>query len=117
MRRQLAQLRPSGTSAVSLFSPDNQYFYTVDLILATNNSGSSVDVTIYHDSDGTTYDDTTCILATTTLSAGDTLDFSPGDGDYKGISDYQSAGSIGVKTSAANSVNFTAYGVVEGERK
>ena len=116
MRRQLAQLRPSGTSAVSLFSPSGHYPYNVDLIVATNNSGASVDVTIYHDVDGTTYDDTTCVLATTSLANGGTLYYSPGNGKVTGLSDYRAAGNIAVKTSTADSVNFTAYGVVEGER-
>lgn len=112
MRRQLAQLRPSGTSAESLFSPSGHYPYKVDLIVATNNSGASVDITIYHDVDGTTYDDTTCIMSTSSLASGQTLEFAP----ENGIGDYRAAGNIAVKTSTADSVNFTAYGTVEGER-
>lgn len=112
IRRQLAQSRPNGVSAVTLFSPDENRRYTVDLILCTNSSGAAVDITIYHDADGTTYNTQTEVLATTSLGDGVTLEFAPANG----LSGYLAAGGIGVKTSSSNSVNFTAYGFIEGER-
>lgn len=114
VRRQLAQLEPSVTTAVSLFSPSGHYEYSVDLILAANTSGAKVDVTIYHDVTGSTFDDTTTVLSTQTLNSGETLDFTPGDGF--GLSDYRQDGNVGVKTSVANAVTFTAYGTVFGEQ-
>jgi len=111
-RRQLAQLKPSGTSAEALFNPTENKVYLIDLILCTNSSGASVDVTIYHDADGSTYDSTTEIFATSTLDSGTTLEFAP----TNGISHYLAAGNVAVKTSTGGSVNFTAYGYIEGER-
>lgn len=110
-RRLLAQLRPAATSAVTLFSPTANRPYSLDLIIATNNTANSVDITMYHDAAGTTYDDTTCVLATAPLKAGETLQYVL----TVGLADYQSAGGIGVKTSIADSVNFTVYGELEGE--
>lgn len=113
-RRVLAQSQPSGTSAVSIFTPPQQGPYKIDLILITNISGSAVDVTVYHDPDGTTYDATTCILATTSLASGQTIDFSPGDG--LGIADYRATGNLAVKVSSGTTAAFTVYGEVERER-
>ena len=111
MRRQLAQLRPDTTSAVTLFSPTTNRPYSLDLIIATNNTSNSVDITMYHDAVGATYDDTTCVLATAPLKAGETLQYFLSGG----LADYQSAGGVGVKTSIADSVNFTVYGELKGE--
>ena len=111
-RRQLGQLRPSTTSAEVLFNPSTNQPYTIDLIIGTNSSGGSGDVTIYHHATGTTYDGTTEVLATSTLSDGGTLEFSP----EGGLSDYRKLGNVAVKTSVVDSVNFTAYGVIEGEK-
>jgi hypothetical protein len=66
---------------------------------------------MYHDAVGATYDDTTCVLATAPLKAGETLQYFLSGG----LADYQSAGGVGVKTSIADSVNFTVYGELKGE--
>lgn len=110
-RRQLGQLRPSTTNAEVLFAPTENKPYTIDLILVTNSAGGSVTIEIYHDADGTTYDETTEILAGKSLSSGETFEFSP---SY-GISDYRNSGRLAVKASTANSAVFTAYGFIEGE--
>jgi hypothetical protein len=110
-RRLLAQLRPAATSAVTLFSPTTNRPYNLDLIVATNNTAHSVNITMYHDAAGNTYDDTTCVLATTPLKPGETLQYVLS----VGLADYRAAGGLGVKTSTADSVNFTVYGELEGE--
>lgn len=110
-RRLLAQLRPDSTSAVTLFSPSTNRPYSLDLIIATNNTSSAVDITLYHDAAGSTYDDTTCVLATAPLKSGETLQFYLSTG----LADYRAAGGLGVKTSTADSVAFTVYGELGGE--
>lgn len=111
MRRQLGQLRPTTTSAEVLFNPSENKPYNIDLIICTNSSGGAVDITIYHDADGTTYDESTEVLATTSLADGQTLEFAP----EKGIADYRKTGNVAVKVSSGTTVNFTAYGEIEGE--
>ena len=112
MRRLLAQLRPTGTSAEVLFNPSENKPYNIDTIVCANGTGSPVTITIYHHATGSTYDGTTEILAPLVLAAKETFHYEP----RKGIADYRKAGNIAVKTSTVDSVNFTAYGEIEGER-
>ncbi len=112
-RRQLAQLRPSSTAAEQLFTSTQNKPWTIDLIILTNNSTGSVDVTIYNDDDGSVYDDTNCVLSTVTLHKGQTMEFTPSEG----ISGHSKGSSVGVKVNTADTVAFTAYGYEEGGRR
>lgn len=109
MRRQLAQLRPGGTSATLLFSPDTSNPYTIDLINICNTSAGPANISIYHDSDGTTYDETTALFFSKTINANETFQIEVE------ISHDLQAGGIAVQTSVANAITFTAYGEVSGE--
>lgn len=110
MIRQLAQLRPSTTSAEVLFSPAQNRQYHIAVINVTNVSGAPVDVSIFHDADGTTFDETTAILWAVNLNANSTLQFETT------LADYKSAGALAVKVSVANAATFTVYGEIDGER-
>jgi len=110
MIRQLAQLRPSSTSAEVLFNPTENRPYTIYNIIITNTTGSTVSASIYHDEDGSTYDATTAILESVPMIANQTLHY---EGKLYG---YKAAGNIAVKTSTANALTFTAYGEITGER-
>lgn len=110
MRRQLGQLRPADTTAAALVTPVDTRGYTVDYINVCNVTTSPAYVYIYHDEDGVTYDETTALLWSVLVSAGETLHFEAPISGYKG------AGRIAVKTSVANAVTFTAYGERLGER-
>lgn len=110
MIRQLAQLRPSSTSAEVLFNPTENRPYTIHSIIITNTTGASVSASLYHDEDGTTYDATTSILEAAPLIANQTLHY---EGKLYG---YKAAGNIAVKTSIANALTFTVYGEIAGER-
>ncbi len=112
-RRVIGQLRPTGTSAEVLFNPTDNKPYNIDLIIVANGSTSAVTITIYHHATGTTYDGTTEVLAPLVVLAGKTIHLDHTKG--MGIADYRKAGNVAVKTSIANSVNFTAYGEIEGE--
>jgi len=108
-QRQLGQLRPTGTSAETLFTVPYFGQVNAEVINVCNVSAAAVDVSIFHDVDGTTYDQTTALLYTHTLAVGAVLQIDAPIGDY------QNAGSIGVQVSIANAANFTLYGSVEGE--
>lgn len=109
MRRQLAQARPAGTSAVSLFSQSSSP-YEIDLINITNVAGSDTTVSIFHDANGTTYDESTALIWQVPLVSGETIHF-----EAK-IADYQKAGGVGIQTSVGSAATFTAYGEIAGER-
>lgn len=111
MYRQLGQLRPGNTSAASLFSPTVSGQYKVFSILIANSDAGAATASVYHDVDGTTYDQTTAIVYNKSIATGDYLHLQFPDG----ICDYQLAGNIGVKSSVASALTFTAYGEVEGQ--
>ena len=112
MRRQLAQLRPSGTSAVSFFSTStHDGLYTMDLINICNVSSAIVYVSIFHDVDGSIYDEDTSLVWEYPIGIGQVFLYEP----YKGVSDNLIAGNIGIQVSVASAANFTGYGEVEGE--
>ena len=111
-RRQLAQVRPSGTSAQSLFSPTNNDPYEVDLITVTNVAGVPITVSLFHDVDGTTYDQSTALIYQEVIQ-------SPGFIEWefeRGLADYQKAGNVGIQVDIANGATFTAYGRVMREQ-
>lgn len=110
----LAQSRPSGTTAVQAFLASMRTEIT--LILATVDPASGptqLDVAVYHDdAGGSTFDQTTLILSETRLQLlqGNVLFQAqhPGSGLH-----VKSGGQIGVKTSDANDVTFSFYGITE----
>ena len=110
--QQLAQLRPSGTSAVTLFTATNLRV-EITLLVAVIVSGTAgqTEIEVYHDDDGTTYDNDTLIASIQKADNADGLVFQaqhPGSGIM-----LARGGSIGVKVSQANAVNFTIYGISE----
>jgi hypothetical protein len=109
-RRQLAQVRPSGTTGTSLFSLSSQAPFVVDFVNIANVSGASLAVSLFHDIDGSTYDETTALIFEQTLAAGAVIHFEAP------ICDYQVAGNIGCKVSVADGATFTVYGSISGER-
>lgn len=109
-RRQLAQVRPSGTTGVSLFSPATASPYVIDFVNIANVSGAALDISLFHDIDGSTYDETTALIFEQSLAAGAVLHFEAP------IADYQLAGNMGCKVSVADGATFTAYGTVMGEQ-
>lgn len=111
MDRQLGQVTPSGTSAVVLFQPTKNAPYKIHSIMISNHGAGTVKVSLYHDVDGSTYDNTTDLFTEISILTKGHLLYEP----LKGISDYRQAGSVGIKTDTADDVTFTAYGEIEGE--
>lgn len=110
MRRQLAQARPAGTAAVSAWTATVAAPYRIVLVNICNVTTSHVDVSLFHDIDGTTYDESTALLWNYRLAAGEVLSYE------SEISDYRAAGNLGVKSSEGDAATFTVYGEVNGER-
>lgn len=110
----LAQLRPGVTTPVTLFSALELRAEVTLLIACIVPSAVSADlnVTVYHDDDGTTYTDDTAIMHETRLKLlqdGRLIQAQhPGSGII-----IKPGGSLAVQTSVADEVNFSLYGITE----
>lgn len=107
----LAQLRPSGTTAVTLLTADQLRIEVTLLVSAAIAGTSGVDVEIYHDDDGTTYNNDTLIYKSSRTAGGSNFLFwsqAPGGGII-----IKPGGSLGVKIDSANAINFSVYGITE----
>lgn len=108
----LGQLRPANTTAATIFTAD-ELRVEITLILACPRSGTTgaTDIDIYHDDDGSTYDDDSIIFAGQVSDNGNSLVFQaqhPGSGIM-----VKPGGTLGVKTSVASEINFLVYGITE----
>ena len=108
----LAQLVPSVTTAVMLYTAENLRT-EITLLVAVIHSGTAgqIEIETYHDDDGTTYDNTTLISSIQRADNSVGLVFQaqhPGSGIL-----IARGGSIGVKISTASVVTFSAYGITE----
>lgn len=100
---QLGQARPADTAAVSLYSPGDGVVTTVDkLVVVCTGVTSTFD--LYHDEDGTTYDQSTALYYGYTVTANAT--FSVDLGLYMNNPD----SNIAVKTSVTSALTFSLYG-------
>ena len=108
---QLAQTSPAGTTAVTLYTAT--IGTEVTRIQLVNYTGSPVDVEIYHDDDGTTFNNTT-IIDKVSAPANQTTELLYRNGG-QGIS-VLIGGSIGAKTATGSAVNITVYGVTQVAR-
>jgi|TARA_R110000803_G_scaffold54828_1_gene111647 hypothetical protein len=111
MRRQLGQLRPANTNAASVFTPTETKEYRIYSIHIANVGTEASNASIYHDANGSTYNQTTAIMYGTAVPVGGTVIIEL----PLGIGDYQVAGNIGVQSSVASTLNFTIYGEILGE--
>ena len=102
----LAQTNPSGTSAVTAYTKPTQYPVTIVGIAVCNTTNSNVTYSIYVSPTGTTYDTTTAIVYSYLLLANDSdfIEF-PFTLNVNG-------GTIGVKSSSANAINYTIIGKI-----
>lgn len=107
----LAQLRPSNTSAQMLYTAQGLRTEITLIIATVRDGGSSTEIFLYHDDNGTTYNDDTVIASDTKIEDDTDVIFQarhPGSGIM-----IKPGGSLGVKVNSANDVNFSVYGVTE----
>ena len=102
--KQLGQLRPANATAASIYSPGASTTWIAKSIWICNTSGSSCTYRIFHDEDGTTYDETTALAWDAPLAANETVVITGL------LSGYTNAGNVGVRSSVANAITFTLYG-------
>lgn len=102
--KQLGQLRPGVTSAVELYSPAASTETIVKTVTVCNTTAGAVTFRIFHDDDGTTYDQTTALYYDVNIAANTTTPI-----EINIMLD-DSSSSLAVSTSNANALTFTAYG-------
>jgi len=105
--KQLGQLRPANTTAASIYSPGARIRAIVTSIVIANTTGSTAAFRLFHDDDGTTYDETTAL-------AWD-IDIATKKDDISFTSDIRilmnnSSGNLAVRTGTNNALTFTVYG-------
>lgn len=106
----LAQFKPNSASPETLFTAVMRTEIT--LIMAVVTSGAAaVDLELYHDDDGTTYNTTTQILNATIPLVGSGVIFQaqhPGSGIIM-----KPGGSIGGLSATIDTINLSLYGITE----
>ena len=105
--KQLGQLRPANTTAASLYSPGADTTTLVTTIIICNSTATAAAARVFHDNDGTTYDQSTALVYDINIAGNTTEVVSLG----KYVAMDNSSGNLAVRTDTANALTFTAYGV------
>jgi len=102
--KQLGQLRPANTTAASIYSPTSGITGIISSICIVNTGSSAALARVFHDNDGTTYDETTALLWEERIL--------PGRAFYRDCHwpANNSSGNFAVRTDKANDLTFTFYG-------
>lgn len=106
---QLAQTRPSNTTAASAYTAS--LVTEITCIVVCNTTGSAAAFSIYHDDDGSTFDQTTALHYAQAIAANDTVYITldaPGAGLF-----IKPDGQLGVQTDTNSALTFTVYGITE----
>jgi len=101
--KQLAQVRENSTNAVSVYSPGAGETVQA-FIKITNTTSSTVEGRVFHDNDGTTYDETTAIVWDIDIEPGQILEI---DKIFMDNGD----GNLAYRSSVANALTITVYGI------
>jgi len=105
---QIAQSRPSNTTAVSAVSPTDGQIIQVTSVFLANTTSANATFRIFHDEDGTTYDESTALFYDVTLDANTSLHI-----DLADIWLRNSSGNLAVRVGTASAITFTFYGIAD----
>lgn len=103
--KQLGQLRPADTNAASIYNTRADIRTTVENIIVCNNSISPAKFSIFVDSDGTTFDESTAIYFGVTLGANSSVVL------VLDLNLDKLTSNLGVQSDTADALNFTVNGV------
>ena len=107
--KQLAQARPANTNAVSVYAPDTADMATeIRMINIANTTGSAATFRLFHDEDGTTYDETTALFFDKSIAANDSFTETYEEG---AIWMRNTAGNLAFRTGTNNALTITVYGI------
>lgn len=101
---QLGQARPSDTNPLSIYSPANNVTGIVKMIRIVNTTGAAATYRMFHDKNGTTYDESTALEWDKSIAANSSeqIDcFVP----------VKSTGNLAIRSGTASALTFTVYGV------
>lgn len=103
---QLGQLRPINTTAISIYSPNVNESTKIKEIIVCNTTAISADYRIFHDEDGTIFDETTALFFDVALAGNstDVIELNTGIEN--------SSGNIAVRTDTNDALTFTLSGEV-----
>ena len=101
----LAQARPTGTSAVSLYSPARGIVTEIQTIIVNNQTDASVDFSIFHDDDGTTYSEVTSLYWEQALAADTTREIN------LTLWMNNPSGNLATTSATGSAFTFTIYGI------
>lgn len=105
-RKQLAQARPSNSSATSLYAiPSDNVATEVQCIVVANTTASPAAYRIFHDEDGATYTQATALFYDVTIAANTSVEIS------SSIYMLNASGNLAIRTDTGSALTFTAYGV------
>jgi len=102
----LGQARLSDTTATSLYSPADGVKTQITEILVANNTAGAIACRLFHDEDGTTYDQSTALYYDKSIGANDTLRISEAS-----IWMSNSSGNFAGRSATGNALTFTVYGI------
>ncbi|GEM_PF-1464952 len=106
----LSQKMAPNTNAFSLVNRPRNSNLLVAFIFVCNTDANAATFSIFHDNNGSTYNNTTALYYRNVINANSTtlLDFS-----HCGISLNKdtAVGNLGAQTNTANIINFTVYGM------
>lgn len=107
---QLAQARPTNTSTATLYTAPSGIKIEVTRVVICNTTGSAAAASLFHDDDGTTYDQTTALRYAKSVPANDSieLEFEIGSGLF-----VSAGGSLGIQSGTGSALTYTLYGVPE----
>lgn len=106
--KMLGQARPANTTAVSIYSPTTGVTANIQHIVICNTTGTAATFRIFHDDDGTTYDQTTALYYDKNINGAETLRIYPLGG--LGFCMNNPDGNMAVRTGTNNALTFTVYG-------
>lgn len=108
---QLAQARPANTSTATLLDPVDNNLYIVYTVIIANVTGTAANASVYHDKDGTTYDQSTALLYQVSVPANDStvLTFE------KGLT-IRGSGHLGIQSGTSSALTYSLYGIQIGEQ-
>ena len=101
--KQLGQLRPANTTAASIYSPTGETSVIRSIVIC-NTTATTAAFRIFHDDDGTTYDQTTALFYDSPINGNETVEIDT----YWPMNN--SAGNLAVRTDTASALTFTVYG-------
>lgn len=104
--KQLAQLRPSDTDTVVILNPIDKSRVIVYTVNIANTTASGATLSLFHDKDGTTFNESTALLFDFTIPANETLKLFYEDGI--GLT---SQDNLAIRAGTANAITVTLYGI------